>query len=122
VKVHDFWTVIDPGFAVQPENIRAQVEGGVVYALGSVLFERISIKDGAVEQSNFHDYRLPRMGDIPEIHVEIISDPNAAPLGIGEQTVVTVAPAICNAVTAAIGKRPRHLPLTPERVLDLMRT
>ena len=94
---------MDPGFAVQPDNVRAQVEGGIIFALGSTLTERITLRDGAVEQSNFHDYVVARMPDVPEIHVEIISDPEAAPMGIGEQTVVTVAPAVSNAVAEALG-------------------
>src|SRR5207253_1242282 len=60
IRVHQFWCAIDPGIAVQPDNIVAQTEGSIVYGLGLALTERISIKDGVVQQSNFYDYRVPR--------------------------------------------------------------
>jgi isoquinoline 1-oxidoreductase subunit beta len=121
ITVHRFWMAVDAGFVVQPDNIVAQMEGGVIYGLGQALTERITIEDGAVQQSNFHDYVVPRMRDVPDIYIEVISNPAAPPLGVGEQGVTTVAPAICNAVAAATGVRLRRIPMTPERVLQALK-
>jgi isoquinoline 1-oxidoreductase beta subunit len=115
IKVHEIWCTIDCGIAVQPDNIAAQTEGSTVYGLGLALSERISIKDGAVEQSNFYDYQVPRMSDVPPIHVEVISTDNH-PTGAGQMSTPLVAPAISNAVTQLTGTRLRHTPFTPDRV------
>jgi len=116
IRVHRFWLSVDPGLAVQPENIRAQMEGGIIYALGGALSERITIKDGVVTESNFGDYTLPRARELPEIEIAIVSSPDLPPSGVGEEAVVTVGPAIASAFAAATGKRLRHLPMTPDRV------
>jgi isoquinoline 1-oxidoreductase beta subunit len=79
------------------------------------LTEEISIRDGAVEQSNFYDYRLLRMNDVPEIHVELIHG-DTRPSGVGQMPVPIVAPAVCNAVARLTGVRLRQSPMTPERV------
>lgn len=121
IKVHRFWMAVDAGLAVQPDNIVAQMEGGIIYGLGQTLTERITIQDGAVQQSNFYDYVVPRMRDMPEIQVEVISDPAAPPLGVGEQGVTTVAPAVGNAVAEALGVRVRQIPMTPDRVVAALR-
>src|SRR4051812_23217274 len=115
IKVHNFWCTIDCGVAVQPDNIIAQTEGSTVYGLGMTLSESISIKDGAVEQSNFYDYALPRMSDVPEMHVELIQTDNH-PTGAGQMSTPLVAPAVSNAIFALTGVRLRHTPFTPERV------
>jgi len=115
IKVHNFWCTIDCGVAVQPDNIMAQTESSIVYGLGLTLSERISIKDGAVEQSNFYDYRLPRMNDVPEMHIEVITTDNH-PTGAGQMATPLVAPAISNAIAQLSGVRLRHTPFTPERV------
>ena len=122
IKVHNFWCVIDPGFAVQPDNVVAQTEGGIIYGLGHTLTERISIKEGAVQESNFYDYVVPRMRDIPNIEISVISDPSLPPTGIGEQSVPIVAPAISNAFAMLTGKRLRAIPMTPDRVLAALKT
>ena len=70
--MHNLWCAADVGLPVQPDNIVAQVESSLIYALGSALKERITIKNGQVEQSNFHDYQVLRMSEIPQMHVEII--------------------------------------------------
>jgi isoquinoline 1-oxidoreductase beta subunit len=119
VKVHHVWAAIDAGLALQPDNIAAQIEGAIVYTMGAALSERVSMAQGAVEQSNFYDYSVPRMSDIPEIEVKVLSTPNS-PSGIGEMGG-NVTGAIANAVAAATGARVRHMPLTPERVLAAMR-
>ncbi len=73
IKVHNFWCTIDCGVAVQPDNVIAQTESSIVYGLGLALTERITIANGAVEQSNFYDYHVPRMTDVPEMHIKLIA-------------------------------------------------
>jgi isoquinoline 1-oxidoreductase beta subunit len=121
ITVHNFWATIDCGVAVQPENIVAQMEGGIVFGLGLALTEEISIRDGVVEQSNFYDYRVMRMNDVPDIHVEVIATDNP-PTGIGQMPVVLVSPAVNNAVARLTGVRLREAPMTPERVKKAMST
>ena len=116
VTVHDFWLALDPGIAVQPENVIAQTESSIVYGLGLALTERITFKDGVVQQSNILDYGVPRMHDIPELHIKLMSTPNR-PTGAGQMATPVVAPAISSAVFAASGARVRHTPFLPERVL-----
>src|SRR5213594_2898991 len=116
VNVHDFWLALDPGIAVQPDNVVAQTESSIVYGLGLALTERITIKDGAVQQSNILDYGVPRMHDIPELHIRLMSTQNR-PTGAGQMATPIVAPAIASAVFAANGARVRHTPFLPERVL-----
>lgn len=115
IKVHNVWTAADVGLAVQPDNIAAQLEGAITYTLGAALFERITIKDGQVEQSNFYDYRVPRITDLPDIEVKVLPTDNP-PTGIGEMGG-NVTGAIANAVADAIGVRVRQMPMTPDRVL-----
>jgi hypothetical protein len=114
-RVQNFWCVVDCGIAAQPDNIVAQFEGGIVFGLGLALNEEISIRDGVVQQNNFYDYRVMRMNDVPEIHVEVISTDNH-PTGVGQMSVVMVAPAVANAVARLTGVRLREAPMTPERV------
>ena len=120
IKVHNFWCAIDCGVAVQPDNIVAQTEGSIVYGLGMTMSERISIKDGAVEQSNFYDYSLPRMNEVPEMHVELIQTDNH-PTGAGQMSTPLIAPAVSSAFAALTGVRLRHTPFTPERVLAALK-
>jgi isoquinoline 1-oxidoreductase beta subunit len=115
IKVHNFWCTIDCGVAVQPDNVIAQTESSIVYGLGMTLSERISIKDGAVEQSNFYDYYLPRMSDVPEMHIELIRTDNH-PTGAGQMATPLIAPTISSALVELTGVRLRHTPFTPERV------
>jgi isoquinoline 1-oxidoreductase subunit beta len=83
VRVHRFWAAIDPGIVIQPRNIRAQVEGGVIYGLSGALQERITIQKGEVKQANFHDYSVMRMRDVPEIEVQVLASAER-PSGAGE--------------------------------------
>jgi isoquinoline 1-oxidoreductase subunit beta len=115
IRVHNFWCAIDCGVAVQPDNVAAQSESSIVYGLGLALSERISIKDGAVEQSNFYDYRVPRMNEVPMMQVEVIPTDNP-PTGAGQMATPLVAPAIGSAIAQLTGVRLRHTPFTPERV------
>jgi isoquinoline 1-oxidoreductase beta subunit len=111
VKLHRVTTVIDCGVAVNPRNIRAQMEGGIVFGLSAAFYGEITIKDGAVEQSNFHDYRLIHLADMPKIDI-IILESGEKPGGVGEEAVGPVAPAVVNALFAATGRRIRQLPLS----------
>ncbi len=115
IKVHNFWCTIDCGIAVHPDNVIAQTESSIVYGLGMTLTERITVKDGAVEQSNFYDYRVPRMKDVPAMHIELIATDNH-PTGVGQMATPLVAPAIAGAVAQLTGVRLRQTPMMPERV------
>ena len=120
IKVHNFWIAVDPGIVIQPHNVHAQMEGAVVYGLSAALIEEFSVKNGAVQASNFDSYPVLRMSDMPEIHTKIVVTENP-PSGMGEIGVVTVAPAIANAVFTLTGKRLRHLPMSPERVKEALK-
>ncbi|MFE0757542.1 molybdopterin cofactor-binding domain-containing protein [Inquilinus sp. NPDC058860] len=110
LKVDRVVAAVDCGIAVNPDVIRAQVEGSVGFALSVVLRNRITLKDGEVEQANFDTYEPTRMSEMPKVEVHIV--PSAeAPTGIGEPGVPGLAPAIGNAVFAATGQRLRSLPL-----------
>ena len=111
VKVDRVVCAIDVGIAINPDIIRAQVEDGIGFGLSAVLYGEITLKDGLVEQSNFNDYRMIRMKDMPVIEVHIVPS-TESPRGIGEPTVPPLAPAIANAIFAATGKRVRNLPLS----------
>ena len=115
IKVHNFWCVMDCGIPVQPDNVVAQTESSIIYGLGMALTERITIKDGAIEQSNFYDYQVMRMRDLPQMHIEILPTDNP-PTGAGQMATPLMAPAINNAFAALTGKRLRETPMTPERV------
>jgi isoquinoline 1-oxidoreductase beta subunit len=115
IKVHNVWVAIDAGIAVQPGNIAAQTEGSIVYGLGHVLREKIVIKDGRVLQSNFTDYEITRMSDVPNIEVKVVSTDNP-PTGAGEDGLPVLACAVGNAIATLTGVRLRELPFAPERV------
>jgi isoquinoline 1-oxidoreductase subunit beta len=115
IRINNFWCTIDCGVPVQPDNVIAQTQSSLIYGMGLALTERISIRDGSVEQSNFYDYQVMRMNDAPDIHIEILATDNH-PTGAGQMATPLVAPAINNAFAALTGKRLRETPMTPERV------
>ncbi len=111
IRVDEAWIVADAGTVVNYERVRSQLEGAVIFGMSIALYGAITMKDGAVEQSNYHDYRLVRIAEAPrDIHVEIV-DSGAAPGGVGEPGVPPVAPALANAVFALTGQRVRELPM-----------
>jgi isoquinoline 1-oxidoreductase beta subunit len=110
VKVHRVFCAVDCGLVINPDTVRAQMEGGIVFGLTAALKTEITLKDGRVEQSNFHDYQMLRMFESPEIEVHIVPS-GENPTGVGEPGVPPVAPALANAIFAATGKRVRRLPI-----------
>jgi isoquinoline 1-oxidoreductase beta subunit len=115
IKVHNVWCALDAGIAVQPKNLAAQTEGSIVYGLGHVLREQVIIKDGQVQQSNFTDYEIARMSDVPNIEIRVVST-NNPPTGGGEDGLPVLACAVGNAIATLTGVRLRELPFSPERV------
>ncbi len=115
IKVHNYWIAVDPGTVIQPDNVHAQLESAVIYGLSAALIEEFTVKDGAVQATNFDSYPVMRMSDVPEIHTKIVATDNP-PSGMGEIGVITVAPAIANAMFQLTGKQLRHVPMTAERV------
>jgi len=110
VRVHRVVSAIDCGHVVNPLSIEMQMQGAIIYALTAALYGEITIKDGAAEQSNFDDYRMLRMAEAPEVVSVIVPSGNFWG-GVGEPPVPPVAPALCNAIFAATGKRIRTLPV-----------
>jgi isoquinoline 1-oxidoreductase subunit beta len=110
IRVHRVFCVIDCGTAVNPNLIRQQMEGGVVFGLSAALYGQIDINKGRVQQSNFHDYPVLRLPDCPQISTEIIAS-TEPPEGVGEPGTPPIAPAVANALFALTGQRLRSLPL-----------
>jgi isoquinoline 1-oxidoreductase beta subunit len=106
---------VDCGVVVNPDVVKAQIEGGIIFGIGGALFGEITITNGRVDQSNFHDVRVLRMNESPVIEVHLVES-SEAPGGIGEPGTAAIAPAIGNAIFAVTGKRIRKLPYKPEVV------
>jgi len=104
------WCVVDCGVQVNPDTIRAQMESGIIFGLSAVLYGEITIKDGRVEQTNFGDYRVLRINEVPKIDISLVKSLEA-PGGIGEPGTSCLMPALTNAIFAATGKRIRKLPV-----------
>ncbi|HYB71594.1 MAG TPA: xanthine dehydrogenase family protein molybdopterin-binding subunit [Candidatus Bathyarchaeia archaeon] len=115
VRVHRIVCVIDCGLAVNPDQVKAQMEGGAVYGLTAALYGQITIANGGVQQSNFDSYPMLRINEMPTVEAHIL-DSGEAPGGLGEPGVPPVAPALCNAIFALTGKRIRRLPIRPEEL------
>jgi isoquinoline 1-oxidoreductase beta subunit len=109
IILHRAVVAVDCGMTVNPDTVRAQIEGGLILGLGTAMYNEITLTGGAVDQSNFHDYRALRMNEAPKIEVHQIRN-NEDPGGIGETGTVAAAPALGNAIFAATGKRLRRLP------------
>jgi isoquinoline 1-oxidoreductase beta subunit len=111
IRVKRVTCAIDCGPVVNPAIVRAQMESGIVYGLSAALFGEITLKDGAVEQSNFTDYDAVRLADAPEMAVHIVESGATTVGGVGEPGTPPIAPAVANAIFAATGQRLRSLPL-----------
>jgi isoquinoline 1-oxidoreductase beta subunit len=109
-RVHKVVCAVDCGMAVNPDTIRAQMESGIAFGLTAALYGAITLDEGRVEQSNFHDYPLLPINEMPQVEVRIIES-GADMGGIGEPGVPPIAPAVCNAIYAVTGKRIRRLPI-----------
>jgi CO/xanthine dehydrogenase Mo-binding subunit len=121
VRVEKLWCAVDAGLVVNPDGVRSQMEGSVLFGLSNALKERGTVKGGQLEQSNFHDYQVLRMNEIPdEVNVYVVES-TAFPTGVGEPGVTTILPALSNAIFAATGARVRTAPFLPERVLEAIK-
>jgi isoquinoline 1-oxidoreductase beta subunit len=110
VRVRRVVCAVDCGMMVNPDTVKAQIEGGMIFGLTAALFDEITIDNGRVQQSNFNDYRTLRIDEAPLVEVHLITN-TEAPGGIGEPGTVGAAPALANAIFAATGKRLRKLPV-----------
>jgi isoquinoline 1-oxidoreductase beta subunit len=110
VRVHRVVCAADCGIVVNPDTVEAQMQGSIVYGLTAALYGEITIERGRVVQSNFSDYRMLQIAEMPEIEVHLVRS-DAAPGGVGEAGLPPIAPAVCNAIFAATGKRVRRLPI-----------
>lgn len=111
IRVHRIVCAADCGTPINPDVIRAQLEGGIGFGLGAAMEEEITLTDGAVDQGNYDGYRPLRIGAMPEVECHVVDSP-AAPTGIGEPGVPPVGPAVANAVHRATGTRLRTLPFS----------
>ena len=116
LKIDRVDCVVDCGIAVNPDSVKAQIEGGVIMGLSAALYEKITIKDGQVSQSNFDDYRITRMRDTPEINISIVKSLER-PTGTGEPGSSPIVPAITNAIFAATGIRIRKLRISKQKLV-----
>jgi isoquinoline 1-oxidoreductase beta subunit len=110
VRVHRVVCALDCGLVINPDTVRAQIEGGIIFGLTAALKTEITLKAGRVEQGNFDDYQMLRIFESPEIEVHMVPS-GENPTGVGEPGVPPVAPALANAIFAATGKRVRRLPI-----------
>jgi isoquinoline 1-oxidoreductase beta subunit len=115
LKVHKIVCVVDCGQMVNPRIVESQIESGIVFGLTAALWGDVTIVGGQVQQTNFNSYRLLRNNELPELDVHVV-DSDEAPGGIGEASVPLVAPALCNAIFAATGKRLRALPIGRQKL------
>jgi isoquinoline 1-oxidoreductase beta subunit len=110
VRVHRIVSAVDTGIAVNPDTVIAQLQGGLIFGLTAALYGEITIDEGRVQQSNFHDYRMLRIDQAPAIEVHVIKS-GEAPGGIGETGATAGPPAVRNAILAATGIALRRLPI-----------
>jgi isoquinoline 1-oxidoreductase beta subunit len=110
IRVHRVVCAVDCGVCVNPLGVRAQMESGIAFGLSAALYGELTIRQGRVMESNFHDYRILRLHEMPQVDVYIV-DSREKPGGVGEPGTPPIAPAVANAVFALTGQRLRDLPL-----------
>jgi len=115
ITVHKMWVAADLGRMVNPDTVEAQIESSIAFGLSSVLGSEITLDKGRVQQTNFHDYPVIRMSQMPRIDVTLVKS-TEKPGGIGEPATALVGPAVANALFAATGKRVRKIPLSPDNI------
>jgi isoquinoline 1-oxidoreductase beta subunit len=115
VQVQRVVCAVDCGMVVNPDTVKAQIEGGIIFGITAALYGQITLKNGRVEQSNFDNYQMLRINEAPVVEVHIIKS-TEAPGGIGEPGTAAVSPAVANAIFAATGKRIRKLPINPSEL------
>ncbi len=113
-KMTNVWAVCDAGYAMNPDGFRNQIEGGIVFGLTAAMYGELELVDGAIKQSNFHDYKMLRMEEVPGIAVELINSGDVPIGGAGEPGLPPAAPALTNAIFAATGIRLRELPIAKQ--------
>jgi isoquinoline 1-oxidoreductase len=116
-RINKVTIAMDMGTCINPMNATAQITGAALWGASQVMSERLTYKDGAIQQTNFHEYQPIRLAEVPEFEVEIIQS-GRHPSGVGEPSSTVVAPAVANAIYNAVGVRVRHMPITPEAVLE----
>jgi isoquinoline 1-oxidoreductase beta subunit len=121
IRVPEIWIAADVGVPISPRNLDAQLQSAVIHSLSNLLKERITFKNGEVQQSNFYDYQVLRMSEAPEVHTHIVPS-TRNPVGIGDLGGIGVGPAVANAFFSATGRRLRQSPFLPERVLAVLKT
>lgn len=113
-KMINCWAVCDAGYVMNPDGFRNQIEGGIIFGLTAAMYGELELKDGAIVQSNFHDYKMLRMNEVPHIEVAIINSGDVPVGGAGEPGLPPAAPAFANAIFAATGNRLRELPIAKQ--------
>jgi isoquinoline 1-oxidoreductase len=120
VQIQKIVCAVDCGIVVNPDGARAQIEGSLLFGVSNALKEHGTVVNGALAQSNFHDYQVLRMDEVPDVEVYLVPS-TEYPTGLGEPGTTTIAPALSNAIFAATGARVRQVPLLPDRVLAALR-
>jgi len=120
ITVSKVWVALDVGVAIHPKNIASQIEGQIIYAISNTLKERITMTKGKVEQSNFFDYPILRINEIPDIEIKLLTRRGSKPSGVGDSRLATIPAAVANAFADLTGKRLRHMPFIPKRVSSVL--
>ena len=124
VKVLKYFAAHYLGFAINPDNVRGQIEGGVAFGIGYALTEQLIIEQGKVQNPNFVDYKLPTILNVPPVESAIVEVPSRfgpfGAKGVGEPPCIPVAPAIANAICDAVGVRITDIPITPEKIFKAL--
>jgi isoquinoline 1-oxidoreductase beta subunit len=121
IRVHKVWLAVDGGLVVQPEAARANIETAVLFGLSNAMYEAVTVKDGIVEQSNFHEYQVMRMSDMPEDVTVAFVDSDLAPQGLGEIGNPWLGGAVANAFFKLTGKHLYDMPFSPESVKEVLK-